>query len=191
MYHIEPSRENHFRTTEGECNFHTNCTENTNFAETVQYLDLLWLFYCNLQAFDDVWSADHFYLSTMKPHVAGCRLWRYDSEYVSERTGVRTRNTTHLLIRLTFKLRTFTPFCYSIHSIFVDVASFDIYTCTCKISLLKVTFEDPNNIVVISKIERRFAIVNVIRDNVAVRSKRNEFKWTKLLFRRRHLSSAF
>ena len=59
---------------------------------------------------------------------------------------------------------------------FVDVASFNIYTCTCKISLLKVTFEDPNNIVVVSKIERRFAIVNVIRDNVAVRSKGNEFK---------------
>ena len=51
---------------------------------------------------------------------------------------------------------------------FVDVASFNTYTWTCKISLLKVTFEGPNSIVVVSKIERRFAIVNVIRDNVAV-----------------------
>ena len=59
---------------------------------------------------------------------------------------------------------------------FVNVASFNIYTCTCKISLLKVSFEDPNKIIVISTIERRFVIVNVIRDNVAVRSKGNEFK---------------
>ena len=48
--------------------------------------------------------------------------------------------------------------------------AFNIYTCTCKISLLKVTFEDQNIIIVISKIERRFVIVNVIRirGNVAV-----------------------
>ena len=43
-----------------------------------------------------------------------------------------------------------------------------IYTCTCKISLLKVTFEGPNSLIVALKIERRFAIINVIRGNVAV-----------------------
>ena len=44
-------------------------------------------------------------------------------------------------------------FCYSIHDMFVNVVSFDIYiyTCTCKISLLKVTFEDSNSVFVTSK----------------------------------------
>ena len=51
-----------------------------------------------------------------------------------------------------------------------------IYTCTCKISLLKVTFEGPNNVIVALKVERCFAIINVIRGNIAVQRKGNEFK---------------
>ena len=51
-----------------------------------------------------------------------------------------------------------------------------IYTCTCKISLLKFTFEGPNSIIVALKIKRRFVIINVIRGNVAVYRKGNEFK---------------
>ena len=51
-----------------------------------------------------------------------------------------------------------------------------IYTCTCKISLLKVTFEGPNNAIVTLKIERCFAIIKVIRGSIAVQRKGNEFK---------------
>ena len=51
-----------------------------------------------------------------------------------------------------------------------------IYTCTCKISLLEVTFEGPNKVIVALKVERCFAIRNVIRGNIAVQRKGNEFK---------------
>ena len=51
-----------------------------------------------------------------------------------------------------------------------------IYTGTCKISLLKVTFEGPNNVIVALKVERCFAIIKVIRGNIVVQRKGNEFK---------------
>ena len=51
-----------------------------------------------------------------------------------------------------------------------------IYTCTCKISLLKVTIESPNNVIVTLKIEKCFAIIKVIRGNKAVQRKGNEIK---------------
>ena len=51
-----------------------------------------------------------------------------------------------------------------------------IYICTCKISLLKVTSEGPNNVIEALKVERCFAIIKVIRGNIAVQRKGNEFK---------------